>query len=58
MPTALTHLTIGPEERMKAIEKAVQEYHAALDRREDGTIACHKAMEKIQQAFGVYWHAR
>lgn len=55
MPTGITHLIIHPSDRLKAIEEAVRNYHAALDRREHGDIACHHAMSEIEKAFGVYW---
>jgi hypothetical protein len=57
MPTQLTHLTCASDDRLRVIEEAVREYHAALDRREHGAVACHNAMAKIERAFGVYWRS-
>jgi len=41
--------------RYYEIRNIVAEYHDALDRREHGDVACHKAMKKIEKVLGVKW---
>lgn len=43
------------KETITEIRSAIQEYYHALDRREHGSIAQNKALEKIQSVLGMYW---
>lgn len=38
-----------------AVRAAIKEYHYALDCREHGGVAAHKALNSIQAALGMSW---
>jgi len=45
-----------PEDlRLGAVQTAIRDYHYALDTRQHGGIAAHKAVEAIMQALGMPW---
>ena len=41
--------------KLYEIEKAVNQYYLALDRREHGGLATSKALGKIQDILGMHW---
>lgn len=53
----MTMTQTKPTGRLAEVEVVVREYHSALDRREHGDIACHRAMEKIEAIMGLEWRA-
>ena len=50
------HLWEGSDKyKLQEIEKAIEEYHLALDRREHGGIAEHNAFNRICNVLGKHW---
>jgi hypothetical protein len=45
------------EAQINAVEGVVRDYHFALDTRQHGGIAAHKAIEAIMTALGMPWVA-
>lgn len=41
--------------RLYGVEKAINKYHLALDRREHGGVAQNKAVQEIQELLGMNW---
>lgn len=57
MPTIITMAQTEPTGRLAEVAEAIREYHKALDRREHGSLACHKAIQKIEEILGLQWRA-
>jgi hypothetical protein len=52
------HMVAYPGDRpfpLPHIKRAITDYHKALDHREHGDVAAHKALEAIQAALGMPW---
>lgn len=43
------------ESKLRAIRKAIRNYHLALDRRQNGDVAGWKCLKAIEQALGMSW---
>lgn len=52
---ALYHAEMGSTPADGTIRRAIRDYHYALDTRQNGGIAQHKAFEAICQALGMHW---
>jgi hypothetical protein len=43
------------KQKLEEIEKAIRDYHYALDTRQHGGVAQDVAFNKISQIMGIYW---
>lgn len=58
MPTHVVTSKTPADRRLAEVVAAVREYHAALDRREHGGVACHRAVSEIENILGLEWRAQ
>jgi hypothetical protein len=57
MPTIVTMAQTEPTGRLAEVAATIREYHEALDRREHGDVACHRAVQRIEKILGLKWRA-
>jgi len=58
MPTIITRTSSAPTEQLAEVERAIREYHEALDRREHGGVAADKAIKHIEAILCLEWRNR
>lgn len=57
MPTVIVRKQTEPTERLANVDAVIREYHKALDQRKHGAVACHEAVEKIEEILGLQWRS-